>query len=48
MTKGDSVPAGQMVPQGFFGFAPAVPAPRADAARVRGLLAEAGYPEASA
>jgi peptide/nickel transport system substrate-binding protein len=45
VTRGDSVPAGQMVPQGFFGFAPDLTAPRADAAQVRRLLAEAGYPD---
>ncbi|SOY44153.1 putative ABC-type dipeptide transport system, periplasmic component [Cupriavidus taiwanensis] len=45
VTKGDSVPAGQMVPQGFFGFAPAVPAPRANVERARWLLAQAGYPQ---
>ncbi len=45
VTKGDSVPAGQMVPPGFFGFVPEVPAPRADAAQVRSLLVAAGYPD---
>jgi peptide/nickel transport system substrate-binding protein len=45
VTKGDSVPAGQMVPAGFFGFAPDVRAPRADAAEVRRLLIAAGYPD---
>ncbi|MFC4519014.1 ABC transporter substrate-binding protein [Cupriavidus pinatubonensis] len=44
VTKGDSVPAGQFVPQGFFGFARAVAVPQGDAALARRLLAEAGYP----
>ncbi len=44
VTKGDSVPAGQLVPQGFFGFARGVSAPHGDAALARRLLAEAGYP----
>jgi peptide/nickel transport system substrate-binding protein len=44
VTKGDSVPAGQLVPQGFFGFARAVAPPQGDAAQARRLLAQAGYP----
>ena len=43
--KGDSEPAGQVVPEGFFGFDPALKAPRADAAKARALLTEAGFPQ---
>ncbi|MCP3018612.1 ABC transporter substrate-binding protein [Cupriavidus basilensis] len=45
VTKGDSVPAGQLVPRGFFGYAPGVASPRGDAAGARRLLAQAGYPD---
>jgi peptide/nickel transport system substrate-binding protein len=43
--KGDSQPVYQMVPEGFFGYDPAIKAPKADAAAAKALLAEAGYPQ---
>jgi peptide/nickel transport system substrate-binding protein len=42
--KGDAVPAGQVVPDGFFGHDPALAPPAADAARAKALLTQAGYP----
>jgi peptide/nickel transport system substrate-binding protein len=44
LLDGSGVPAGQMVPQGIGGFEPALPAPNADVAAAKKLLAEAGYP----
>jgi peptide/nickel transport system substrate-binding protein len=43
--EGDAVPTGQLVPAGFGGFDPALPAPPHDPVRARALLAEAGYPQ---
>ena len=42
--EGAAVPAGQFLPQGSFGFVPGLDAPKADAARARALLTEAGFP----
>ena len=41
---GGAVPAGQIVPEGFFGYNPALKVERYDPAGARKLLAEAGYP----
>lgn len=43
--KGDSEPTGQTVPEGFFGHDAALKPARADAAKARALLAEAGFPQ---
>ena len=43
--KGDSEPAGQTVPEGFFGHDAALKPARGDAAKARALLAEAGFPQ---
>ena len=43
--EGFGVPAGQMVPEGFPGYNPAIKAEKADIAGAKKLLAEAGYPE---
>jgi peptide/nickel transport system substrate-binding protein len=43
--EGFAAPATQLVPEGFFGFDPGIPAPAFDVARARTLLAEAGWPE---
>ncbi len=43
--EGFAAPATQLVPEGFFGFDPGIPAPAFDVARARALLAEAGWPE---
>ena len=40
---GQGVPAGQLVPQGFFGWVPGLEAPKADMSAAKKLLAEAGY-----
>ena len=42
---GEGTPAGQLVPEGYFGQVPALAAPAADPAAARRLLAEAGLPE---
>ncbi|MDQ1080286.1 ABC transporter substrate-binding protein [Pseudoroseomonas cervicalis] len=42
--EGASVPAGQFMPEGAFGYDPSIPVPRFEAERARRLLAEAGYP----
>ena len=39
-----AVPAGQFMPEGSFGYNPAIPVPKFDADRAKRLLAEAGYP----
>ncbi|MDQ1078117.1 ABC transporter substrate-binding protein [Pseudoroseomonas cervicalis] len=39
-----SVPTGQIMAEGTFGYVPDLPAPRADAEAAKRLLAEAGYP----
>jgi len=41
---GEGTPAGQLVPQGYFGFVPGIAAPKADLAKARQLLAAAGLP----
>lgn len=43
--EGFAAPATQLVPEGFFGFDPGIPAPAFDLARARALLAEAGWPD---
>jgi len=43
--KGDSEPAAQTVPEGFFGYEASLKPGRADVAKARALLAEAGYPQ---
>lgn len=42
---GEGAPAGQFVPEGYFGHAPIIAEPRFDLASARGLLAEAGLPQ---
>jgi peptide/nickel transport system substrate-binding protein len=42
---GMAVPSGQLTPEGFGGYDPAVRAPAPDIAGARRLLAEAGYPD---
>ncbi|WP_137179769.1 ABC transporter substrate-binding protein [Roseomonas sp. AR75] len=42
---GAGTPAGQFVPEGYFGHVPALTAPAADPAAARRLLAEAGLPD---
>ncbi|MBE9606054.1 ABC transporter substrate-binding protein [Acetobacteraceae bacterium H6797] len=42
--EGSSIPAGQFMPQGAFGYDPSIGVPRFDAERAKRLLAEAGYP----
>ncbi len=42
--EGQATPAGQVLPNGFFGTIPDLPPPAFDLARARALLAEAGYP----
>lgn len=37
--------ASQVVPQGYFGYTPGIPAPVYDPARAKKLLAQAGYPD---
>jgi peptide/nickel transport system substrate-binding protein len=39
-----AVPAGQFMPEGSFGYNPAIPVPRFDVDGAKKLLAEAGYP----
>ena len=41
--EGFAGPASQLVPEGFFGFDPGIPAPTFDLARARALMAEAGW-----
>jgi peptide/nickel transport system substrate-binding protein len=41
---GAAEPTGQLVPKGFFGFHPGIPAPAYDPEGAKKLLAEAGYP----
>ena len=41
---GEGTPAGQFVPEGYFGHVPSLTAPAADQAGARRLLAEAGLP----
>jgi peptide/nickel transport system substrate-binding protein len=43
--KGDAVPTGQVVPEGYFGYDPALKPAVSDPARAKTLLAEAGYPQ---
>ncbi|MCC7273005.1 MAG: ABC transporter substrate-binding protein [Alphaproteobacteria bacterium] len=40
-----AAPAGQLVPEGFFGYDPAIPLPAYDPDRAKALLAEAGWPD---
>jgi peptide/nickel transport system substrate-binding protein len=42
---GEGTPAGQFVPEGYFGHVPSLRAPAADPAAARRLLAEAGLPD---
>lgn len=42
---GEGMPAGQLVPEGYFGHVPDLPAPRPDLAAARRLLSEAGVPD---
>ncbi len=44
LLDGSAEPAGQFVPQGMGGYDPTLPAPAADIAQAKKLLAEAGYP----
>ncbi len=41
---GQGVPAGQLVPEGYFGYAPALKSEKFDLDGAKKLLAEAGYP----
>ncbi|UFN48378.1 ABC transporter substrate-binding protein [Roseomonas sp. OT10] len=43
--EGEAVPAGQFLPDGFFGTSPALHPDKADPAAARKLLAEAGWPQ---
>jgi len=43
--KGDSVPAAQLVPVGFFGYDPSIAVTAGDPAKAKVLLAEAGFPQ---
>ncbi|AVX06065.1 oligopeptide-binding protein AppA (plasmid) [Maritalea myrionectae] len=43
--SGKGTPTGQMVPEGFMGFNPAIDVPQADIDEAKRLLAEAGYPD---
>lgn len=43
--EGLSIPAGQLLPEGFFGVSENLSPPEADPARAQELLAEAGYPD---
>jgi len=45
LMDGQGLPAGQLVPEGYFGHAPDLPAPVYDPAQAKKLLAEAGYPD---
>lgn len=42
--KGDSEPTAQFVPEGFFGYEPSLRPARADVAKAKALLSEAGHP----
>ena len=41
---GQGVPAGQLVPEGYFGYSPNIAVPKYDPEGAKKLLAEAGYP----
>ncbi|MGE0717542.1 MAG: ABC transporter substrate-binding protein, partial [Alphaproteobacteria bacterium] len=43
--EGFAGPAGQLVPEGFFGYDPSTPLPAFDLDRAKALLAEAGWPD---
>jgi peptide/nickel transport system substrate-binding protein len=45
VNEGEAVRANQLVPEGFFGFNPAIQPESPDPERARRLLAEAGYPD---
>lgn len=42
---GQGVPAGQVVPEGYFGYAPSIKVDPYDPTRAKKLLADAGYPD---
>jgi peptide/nickel transport system substrate-binding protein len=44
LMDGQGVPAGQLVPEGYFGYNPEIAVDPYDPARAKSLLAEAGYP----
>jgi peptide/nickel transport system substrate-binding protein len=43
--EGFAAPAGQLVPEGFFGYDPGIKPPAYDPARAKALLKEAGWPD---
>ncbi|MFC7555267.1 ABC transporter substrate-binding protein [Pseudoroseomonas wenyumeiae] len=43
--EGQAVASGQLTPQGFLGYDPALRVPAADPAGAKRLLSEAGYPD---
>ncbi|MFH5926394.1 ABC transporter substrate-binding protein [Roseomonas xinghualingensis] len=45
LLQGQAVPAGQWMPEGSFGYEPALPVPAQDPESARRLLAEAGFPD---
>ena len=42
---GEGIPAGQLVPEGYFGYSPNIAVPKYDPKGAMKLLAEAGYPK---
>lgn len=43
--EGVGIPAGQVIPEGFSGYNPALKAPKQDLEQAKALLKEAGYPD---